>query len=86
MTVPESIAADAPLAGDAVNHIVGVIGSGTMGAGIAQVAAASGHTVRLFDLRAGAAAGAIAQTAKALTGLVEKDACPPRNATPPSPA
>ncbi|MFS4689505.1 3-hydroxyacyl-CoA dehydrogenase NAD-binding domain-containing protein, partial [Klebsiella quasipneumoniae subsp. similipneumoniae] len=29
---------------------VAVIGSGTMGAGIAEVAAAAGHTVRIFDI------------------------------------
>ena len=51
---------------------VGVIGAGTMGAGIAQVAAASGHPVRLFDVRAGAAAAAVAQTAKGLGTLVDK--------------
>lgn len=38
---------------------VGVIGAGTMGAGIAQVAAAAGHSVRLLDNRPGAAAAAI---------------------------
>ena len=32
-----------------VQAIVAVIGSGAMGAGIAQVAAAAGHTVKLFD-------------------------------------
>jgi 3-hydroxybutyryl-CoA dehydrogenase len=68
----ETAAPGAPLAGAAAQQTVGVIGAGTMGAGIAQVAAAAGHPVRLFDLRAGAAAAAIAQTAKALTGLVEK--------------
>ena len=34
---------------------VGVVGAGTMGAGIAQVAASAGHKVRLFDVAAGAA-------------------------------
>ncbi len=29
---------------------VAVIGSGTMGAGIAEVAAAAGHPVRIFDI------------------------------------
>ena len=34
--------------------VVAVIGSGAMGAGIAQVAAASGYQVKLFDTRPGA--------------------------------
>ncbi len=51
---------------------IGVIGAGTMGAGIAQVAAAAGHPVKLLDLRAGAAQAAIEQCAKALAGLVDK--------------
>jgi 3-hydroxybutyryl-CoA dehydrogenase len=38
---------------------VAVIGAGTMGAGIAQVAAVAGHRVRLYDTRAGAAETAI---------------------------
>ncbi len=40
-------------------RIVAVIGTGAMGAGIAQVAAAAGHTVKLLDARAGAAAKAV---------------------------
>lgn len=52
--------------------IVGVIGTGTMGAGIAEVAAAAGHPVRLFDARTGAAADAIAGIAKRLARDVEK--------------
>ena len=38
--------------------VVGVIGAGTMGIGIAEVAAAAGHPVRLYDNRPGAAAAA----------------------------
>ena len=34
------------------SSIVGVIGAGAMGAGIAQVAALAGHTVLLYDLDA----------------------------------
>ncbi len=39
--------------------IVAVVGAGAMGAGIAQVAAAAGHTVKLLDAREGAAARAV---------------------------
>jgi 3-hydroxybutyryl-CoA dehydrogenase len=39
--------------------VVAVIGAGAMGAGIAQVAAAAGHTVKLLDNRPGAATQAI---------------------------
>lgn len=51
---------------------VGVIGAGTMGAGIAEVAAAAGHPVRLFDSRGGAASDAIAGMGKRLSRDVEK--------------
>ncbi len=49
-----------------------VVGAGIMGAGIAQVAAQAGHTVRLFDLREGAAAAAHAKLATTLDGLAAK--------------
>ncbi|RJF77457.1 3-hydroxyacyl-CoA dehydrogenase PaaC [Azospirillum cavernae] len=52
--------------------IVGVVGSGAMGQGIAQVAAQAGHPVRLVDARPGAAASAVAAIAKTLNGLVDK--------------
>jgi 3-hydroxybutyryl-CoA dehydrogenase len=52
--------------------IVGVVGSGAMGAGIAQVAVVAGHTVRLFDTRPDAVAKAIADIGKAFAKLVEK--------------
>lgn len=52
--------------------VIGVIGAGTMGAGIAQLAAVHGHPVQLLDTTEGAAAAAIARIAKALGTLVEK--------------
>ena len=51
---------------------VGVIGAGTMGAGIAQVAAAAGHRVYLTDARDGAAAASRERIASTLAGLVAK--------------
>ncbi|MFJ1470985.1 3-hydroxyacyl-CoA dehydrogenase PaaH [Massilia orientalis] len=54
------------------NSVVAVIGSGAMGAGIAQVAAVAGHTVRLYDTRPEAVEKAIADIVKALARLVEK--------------
>jgi 3-hydroxybutyryl-CoA dehydrogenase len=52
--------------------VVAVIGAGTMGAGIAQVAAAAGHRVRLFDAAEGAVARGIASTAAGLERLLER--------------
>jgi 3-hydroxybutyryl-CoA dehydrogenase len=52
--------------------VIGVIGAGTMGAGIAQLAAVHGHPVQLLDTTEGAAAAAIARISKALGTLVEK--------------
>jgi 3-hydroxybutyryl-CoA dehydrogenase len=54
------------------NAVIGVVGAGTMGAGIAQVAAAAGHAVKLLDVIEGAAAAAHESIATALTGLVSK--------------
>jgi 3-hydroxybutyryl-CoA dehydrogenase len=54
------------------HSVVAVIGSGAMGAGIAQVAAVAGHTVRLYDTRPEAVERAIAGIARALARLVEK--------------
>ena len=56
----------------AKGSIVAVIGSGAMGAGIAQVAASSGHPVLLFDTRPGAASHAIAEIGKVYERLVDK--------------
>lgn len=52
--------------------IVAVIGAGSMGAGIAQLAAQSGHEVRLHDAQAGAAAAALTRIAAELDGAVER--------------
>ncbi|QYF95814.1 3-hydroxyacyl-CoA dehydrogenase PaaC [Massilia sp. PAMC28688] len=52
--------------------VVAVIGSGAMGSGIAQVAAAAGYQVKLFDTRTDAVAKAIADINKVYGKLVEK--------------
>ena len=51
---------------------IGIVGSGTMGIGIAQVAASAGHPVLLFDQCAGAAQAAIGQMATRLNAQVSK--------------
>jgi 3-hydroxybutyryl-CoA dehydrogenase len=53
-------------------QVVGVIGAGTMGVGIAQVAAAAGHRVRLFDTSVGAAAKGKDRVAAGLEPLIER--------------
>lgn len=53
-------------------HKIGVVGAGAMGAGIAQVAAAAGHAVFLFDSREEAATTACAAMAASLRKLEEK--------------
>jgi 3-hydroxybutyryl-CoA dehydrogenase len=52
--------------------IVGVVGAGAMGAGIAQVAAAAGHKVVISDSKAGASAKAREAMTASLAKLVEK--------------
>lgn len=51
---------------------VGVIGAGTMGAGIAQVAAAAGHPVFLYDAKEGAAQAGKERLSDGLSRLVAK--------------
>lgn len=54
------------------SSVVAVIGSGAMGAGIAQTAAAAGHVVKLYDARPEAADKAIADIRKMFGKLAEK--------------
>ncbi|NBW98686.1 hypothetical protein EBR03_03860 [bacterium] len=51
---------------------LGVIGSGTMGNGIAQVAAASGYDVVLFDISSLQLEKAVQAISKSLSKLAEK--------------
>lgn len=51
---------------------IGIIGAGTMGSGIAQVAATAGCQVKLFDLNAGQLKSAKESLMKILSRLVEK--------------
>ncbi|WP_432133582.1 MULTISPECIES: 3-hydroxyacyl-CoA dehydrogenase [unclassified Streptomyces] len=55
---------------------VGVVGTGTMGQGIAQVALVAGHPVRLYDAAPGRAREAAAAIVARLDRLVEKDRLP----------
>ena len=51
---------------------IAVIGAGTMGAGIAQVAAVAGHPVILYDAVEGAAGRAVAAIRDRVARLVAK--------------
>src|ERR1700733_9393109 len=67
--------------------LVGVIGAGTMGAGIAQVAALAGHRVLLADAVDGAAGRAIDRIRERVKAQVAKgrlDADPPALDLPPT--
>jgi 3-hydroxybutyryl-CoA dehydrogenase len=56
---------------------VAVIGAGTMGTGIAQVAARAGYRVELFDVVPGAAQKALDRIGDSLARAVEKGRCAP---------
>lgn len=56
----------------AVSLTVTVLGTGTMGQGIAQVAAQSGHTTRVYDVAEGRAKAAVSAIAAQLEKLVAK--------------
>jgi 3-hydroxybutyryl-CoA dehydrogenase len=53
-------------------EVVGILGAGTMGAGIAQVAAVGGHPVLLYDVRPEAVNKAIGEFRKNLEKLIAK--------------
>lgn len=55
------------------NKIIGVIGSGTMGSGIVQLAAVSGCPVVLFDANSAAMQNAFEKIKKTLAGLAAKN-------------
>jgi len=57
--------------------VIAVVGAGAMGAGIAQVAAAAGHVVKLLDSRPEAAARAVAGIRAQFGKLAEKGRMPP---------
>jgi len=57
--------------------IVGVVGAGTMGHGIAQVAAQAGYAVRLADALPGAAERGVARVRRNLDGAVERGKATP---------
>ncbi|MDX6752374.1 3-hydroxyacyl-CoA dehydrogenase [Geminicoccaceae bacterium 1502E] len=59
---------------------VGVVGAGTMGAGIAQVAAMAGHSVRLVDAREGAAESAVQGLRQRLARIAERGRLAPEEA------
>ena len=53
-------------------QLVGIVGAGQMGSGIAQVCAQSGYEVKIYDRSADAVAAALAKIGKGLDRLVEK--------------
>ena len=55
---------------------VAVIGAGSMGAGIAQLAAQSGHMVKLYDAQPGAADNGLKRIAADLDGAVKRGKLP----------
>ncbi len=59
-------------AGEASGLRIGVVGAGTMGHGIAQVAAQAGYQVTLVDAAPAALARGVAQIGKGLARLVDK--------------
>ena len=53
-------------------NVLGLVGAGVMGMGIAQIAAQAGLTVRVFDVRDGGAANGCKKLAETLVKLQEK--------------
>lgn len=57
------------------DYIVGIVGAGAMGSGIAQVAATAGHPVFVYDSNSASLELARGKLSKILTRLVEKGKC-----------
>jgi len=57
---------------DSKRSVIGIVGAGTMGAGIAQVAAAAGHVVKVFDSNSAAIQKASTGLQSMVSKLVEK--------------
>lgn len=62
------------------SDLVGVVGGGTMGAGIAQVAALAGHPVRIHDVSPDAAARAVRAAADGIRRLAKRELVEPERA------
>ena len=60
--------------------VIGVIGAGTMGAGIAEVAACGGHPVKIFDSIPEAVTRALEKVNRSLTKSVDKGRLTPGTA------
>jgi 3-hydroxybutyryl-CoA dehydrogenase len=60
---------------------VAIVGAGTMGSGIAQVAAQAGHPVLLYDVLPGAAIAAKEKLTATFDSLIEKGKFSRENAT-----
>lgn len=61
-----------PAAGDEATRVA-VIGAGTMGAGIAQVAALAGHAVQVHDIRPGAAEQAVRSATDGIRRMAKRE-------------
>lgn len=59
---------------------IGIVGAGTMGAGIGQVAATAGHPVRIYDAVPGVAEEAVGNIKARLTRLTDKGKLDPQQA------
>ena len=61
------------MSGSSASDAVGIVGAGTMGAGIAQVAALAGHPVLILDAAPGAADAAVRRICDAMRALSRRE-------------
>ena len=57
------------------SEVIGIVGAGTMGCGIAQVAATAGHTTFIYDSNPAALKKAAEDISKSISRLLEKEKC-----------